>query len=709
MKLNTIAHTVNGLRLELAPGTLALRRLACGPRMWLDNGAAGAHLWQLHAADAAGRIVDLDGAAAKTVAARMDGDTLRLEWRGVRDARSGAGPFDVRVVVAAHATAPNLTAWRLSVKNGSRSWTIWHVLFPRLAGLVPGKAPAADRFFWPEMWGMQETGWDTMTDVSGPCGGYGKHSMQFMGFTRTAGGGDPVPPEGGCAHASGGGRVRGLTDRSGCSTLYLGAHDSEHWQKHMRFTPGKAGDIPRRGAMHFLLHPSGMTEAGNGYEQNYDIMVGELAGDWFDAAAVYAEFARRQSWACEPPARASHGPREAREVLVWEQASINAFPSDRVETVNGKPAAEWARDMIALRRKLGVRIAVHMYHWHQTPFDTNYPDYFPVKRGFRQLVADLKKGGVVVMPYINGRLWDQAAPSYGPEAAAAAEKISAKRVNPRTLYAWPETYGNGQCLTGMCLHTDYWRQTVVNLCRRIVRELDCGGVYLDQLGCFGGRVCLDPRHGHPLGGGTYWLAGMRRMLAEVRDAIGPEPLLTTENNWEGCVADFDALLDTQWNHETNLPIFPAVYGGLGAIYGGDVFGPAYANGGESFVQRMGMRFVWGGQFGWGHLEPLLKEENRALLQYFTTLCRVRAEYARYFCRGEFLRPPELTLKNGTPCSNPLKGPVLASQWSDPDAPGRAAIFLVNVTRTQQALRLRPHCGQECVVTLQPLAARAVLT
>ncbi len=674
-RASAITHAVGGMHLTLASDWLAIQRLACGPRVWLDNGAAGAPLWQLHLADAAGRQVNLDGAAAAAVASRMDGDTLRLEWREVRDADSGAGPFDVRVTVTSHATAPHRTAWRLSVTNRSKEWTLWHVLFPRLNGVLPGAESATDRFFWPELWGMQATGWDKMTDISGPCGGYGKHAMQFMGFTR------------------------------GEHTLYLGAHDPEHWQKMMFFSPGKAADEPRRAALHFLAHPASMTEAGNSYEQAYDLVVGELAGDWFEASKLYADFARRQPWANEPPAKAFRGRREDREVLVWEQASVNTYPSDRVVTVNRKPAAEWVAQMKELRQRLGVRLAVHTYHWHQTPFDTNYPDYFPIKAGFKELVAELKQGGVVVMPYINGRLWDQAAPSYGPEAELAAEKISAHRANPKRLYAWPETYGNGQMLTGMCLHTEYWRQTVVELCRRIVGELGCGGVYLDQLGCFGGRVCLDPRHGHPLGGGPYWLAGMRRLLAEIREAVGPEPLLTTENNWEGCVADFDALLDTQWNHETNLPIFPAVYGGLGAIYGGDLFERAYADGGDTFIQRAGMRFVWGGQFGWGHFEPLLKAENQALLDYFATLCRLRTEYARLFCRGEFMRPPEVRLADGTLCAEPLRGPVLAAQWRDPDAPEQAALFLVNVTRQPQRVQVRPAGAAAGIkIDLAPLAA-----
>ncbi len=672
-----LCHTVNGVTLELDPRTLALRQLRCGSRVWLDNGEAGAGLWQLHVVDAQGRRVDLEGAAAARVRVRLAGETLRLEWLGVTDKASGAGPFDVCVTVAPSASGANLTSWRIEVSNRSTAWTLWHLLFPRLNGLTPGKRPEAERLFWPDFWGRQAVGWEAMAKLEGPCGGYGKHAMQFMGFTRAG------------------------------RTLYLGAHDAGQWPKQMAFDPGKAEASPRRAQMNFLAHPEGMTVAGNGYAQAYDVVVGEVAGDWFDASRLYAAWARQQSWACQPPAKAFHGPREAREVLVWEQASINTYPSDRVTTVNGKPAAEWVAAMADLRRRLGVRIAVHTYHWHQTPFDTNYPDYFPVKRGFKKLVADLKAVGVVVMPYINGRLWDHSAPSYDAAAERAAVKCSAQRVDPPLRFAWPESYGNGQLLVTMCLHTDFWREKVVGLCTRIVKELGCGGVYLDQLGCSGSRTCIDPDHGHPLGGGTYWVDGYRKLLAAIREAVGPEPLLTTENNWEACVADFDALLDTQWNHEDNVPLFPAVYGGLGAIYGGDVFAAAYADNGEAFVRRMGMRCVWGGQFGWGHFEPLLKRENRPLMDYFMGLCRMRTEYARFFCRGTFLRPPKLTLAgSGKPCDNPLNGPVLASQWADPDSPS-TALFLVNVTRRPQRVRAVLDGGRVVEAKLEPLGVAVI--
>ncbi|MCX7935471.1 MAG: DUF6259 domain-containing protein, partial [Planctomycetota bacterium] len=355
-----------------------MRKLNAGDRIWLENAPPGESLWQLHVADAKGRIVDLEARHARCAHARLEGKTLALLWQDVRCAKSGAGPFDVRVEIKA-AAVPNMAAWRLHVRNRSRSWTLWHILFPRLRGLKPGKVPEEDVVIWPEMWGRHTVGWDKMSEVFGGCGGYGKHSMQFMGFT---------------SHGR---------------TFYLGAHDPHHWQKMMFFHPGKVADAPRRGAMHFLLHPSGMTEAGNGYEQTYDIMAGEIAGDWFAAAKFYAAFARQQAWASESPAYSFRGKREEREILLWEQATINPFPSDRVETVNDQPPAKWLAKMKALRQRLKVRMAVHFYNWHQTPFDTNYPEYFPAKRGFKELAAELKAAGIAAMPYINGRLWDQAA------------------------------------------------------------------------------------------------------------------------------------------------------------------------------------------------------------------------------------------------------------------------------------------------------------
>ena len=51
-------------------------------------------------------------------------------------------------------------------------------------------------------------------------------------------------------------------------------------------------------------------------------------------------------------------------------------------------------------------IALHWYKWHEVPYDTLYPEFFPPKPQFREGVKALQDAGFRVMPYINGRLCD---------------------------------------------------------------------------------------------------------------------------------------------------------------------------------------------------------------------------------------------------------------------------------------------------------------
>ncbi len=46
-----------------------------------------------------------------------------------------------------------------------------------------------------------------------------------------------------------------------------------------------------------------------------------------------------------------------------------------------------------------------------------------------------------------------------------------------------------------------------------------------------------------------------------------EAYLTTECNWEGCVADYDGLLTWHSLGEGLIPLFPAVYAGLAKTFG----------------------------------------------------------------------------------------------------------------------------------------------
>jgi len=648
-------YTVNGVTFEFNPSNLHLRAMQAGGQSWLANATAGHPIWMLYLADSRGQKVEIDGEATifdalydqnkkrypleyggKKPWAAMEDDALVLRWEEMHDPLTGVGPVTVRVDIRP-ADAPHLTAWRMNVDNASEDWTLWHFLFPVL--IVAGDDTAAtDRFFWPALWGRQQTGWQAMPNI-------GQAPMSFFGMTR------------------------------GASSLYFASHDGRKRGRELRFEKTKTPDAGYQGNLHFRTYPEGMSEPGNGAHFDCDYVVGAVEGDWYDAARTYARWARRQSWTL-PPGDMERGSREARQVHIWAQASINHQPCDRLLFVNnGKTPAQWVEEMLALRRRFGVRMGIHLYHWYPLTFETVYGserNYFPARPGVAEMMRQLRDADIAVMPYINGLIWNINNESFDAEAERHAAKWCADRTRGRKRWVnlW---YGDDAV---MCMHTAFWRDTLVKLCRHAIEDMGAEAVYLDQVAATPLVLCMDPAHGHPVGGGDYWYRSVRALAAELRRAIGPKVLLTSEMNWEGCAGAFDGLLDTCLTTD-NLPLFPAVYWGQAMVFGGGDCGGDM----DKCAQLMGTRWVWGGQMGWDRLYYLLDEKNGPYLQLVAQMCQLRERHCRTLVSGEFLRPPILRVDARRPAAcHPVTGPVLGSMWGDPDNPAQARLFLVNVTR-----------------------------
>lgn len=637
---NPLEFELHGTVIRLRQSSLHLLSLAVEGETWFAGAAEGSALWQIVAVDEAGRHVTLDGAMAARSDAEVYGGVLLLNWHAVVDAATGAGPFDVRVEVRPTGREAGITGWKIEVTNHSE-WTLWNVTFPKLDGLAPSANSEQDRLFYPLGWGTQQVGWSQMSDLRCRYPRGWDFAMQLLGYTR------------------------------GTHTFSLATHDPELTTKQFNFTR-RERDGEKQADFAVLLFPEGMSIAGNHYRQQFETIIAVQRGDWYDAAQLYAGWARHQAWACCPQA-----PRAEDHVQGWQ-----------VLMVPDKPLDEWGAQMEQLAEYIGVKLGTHFYNWHQIPFDASYPDYFPAREGFRELAARLKRAGILTMPYINGRLWDINAPSWpAREAMRYAAKGSGLRVRPLTLFNYLEEYGSGQKLSPMCPVTDFWQDTVIDLCTRIITELDCDGVYIDQIAAEKSELCFDPEHGHPLGGGGFWLVGYRRMLQRIREAV-PQAYLTTECNWEGCAADYDGLLTWHSFGDKLIPLFPAVYAGLAKTFGCQ-FADAdiTANGGFTFTTRMGMLFVWGAQLGWGDLTPLLKAENALLLEYFTMLCRQRALHQQLFTTGRLLRTPTTSVSRQQGAIDEVANEgsatsthIHTSLWQQPDRSG-AMVFLVNPGRT----------------------------
>ncbi len=386
-------------------------------------------------------------------------------------------------------------------------------------------------------------------------------------------------------------------------------------------------------------------------------------GHWFEAACLYRTWADAKApWMRK---RSRPSPAWIKDTAIWALAS--GGPQSVVPAVK-----EFAR-------YFDVPVAVHWYNWHQIPFDTDYPHYFPAKEGFSEGVKELQAAGVRVMPYINGRLWDTGLKDFTGEVRRAATKD--EQGEP-----YIETYGSGRKLAPMCPTTPLWQQKVNEICTRLLgTEYGLDAVYIDQIAAAKPRRCFDRTHGHPLCGGSWWIAaGYRPMLERLRRAIGAERVLTTECNAEPYLDLFDAYLTWHFQYTESVPAFAAVYGGRIQL-----FGRAYRGGPtQDLALRMkaGQSLVFGEQIGWISPGSIRHTVNGPFLR---RMARLRYRLRDFLATGAMARPPsfsapvpEVTADWQWHGTWPVTiAAIQAGAWRARD--GRIAIVLVNVTDEPQ--------------------------
>ncbi len=510
---------------------------------------------------------------------------ITLKWSEPLDERLG------RLNVWLHATMDaqhHMLNWTMTATNSLSPCSVRRVIFPQAAlRKFDGRAVV----FIPSGPGeLKRNAWDESWKYDQP---YGQAwcSMQFM-----------------AAYAEG----------AEAGGLYLGAHDPFGSAKELRalsdpetHTVTLQYDIPAPE----LLRP------GNGFRFSGEACWQLLRGDWFDAAQIYRRWCAQNArwWPVRPR---EDTPMWMREVGAWLQ--VNYEPGENVQAIR------------RFHEYMGVTVAVHWYNWHQIPFDNDYPHYFPEKTGFADVIRELHQWGVASMPYINGRLWDTR--DRGAEdfeftrlaLPAATKDMDGKPFVER--YGSIEADGSPVTLAVMCPTTELWQERVREITLRLINAIGADGVYIDQVAAAKPVLCVDPSHGHPLGGGHWWNEGYWDMIDRIRQALPPGRMLTTECNAEGFIRQFDGYLTWHWQHDTMVPAFQAVYGGLILT-----FGRSYS--GDALAQRMkaAQQYIFGEQIGW--FAPAVIDQPDVAV-FLRRVIRLRNGLSRYFSAGEMLRPPK---------------------------------------------------------------------
>jgi hypothetical protein len=590
-------------------------------------------LWRLHLADGE-RTLDLSSAdractLAEVVVAADGGQEAHFEWRGL-DLEGETAALTVRVRVHLPAGS-GLAAWRLWVDNRSAQWGLWDIDFPVFSSFL--QAGQYDVAFPHRNWGKCYAGCSARLTGDYPTGW--SMPMQFCAAWRQGSG------------------------------VYLAAHDPQAWKKVFTLEPGQTFSLK--------TYVEDMGVAGSGHQAPFPVVAGVFRGGWLEAATLYRSFAVTAPWTAEGPLSGRRSvPQALKDTAVWFLVSGHIGPTEG-------PLSERNRPLVQAQEYLGVPLAAHWYNWHEIPFDTHYPHYFPTRPGVAEQVRDLVGRGIVVMPYINGRIVDRANDDFAEYCPFATKDARGELYN--------EEYGNGVQQAVMCSATRFWQDRVAGIVDRLGGEVGVNAVYIDQIAAAGPPLCFDRAHGHPLGGGGWWVAGycqLLRRVQEVAHAPGRNIAITSECVAEPFMGGVDAFLVWQPRDGEDIPLMAAVYSGY-TLYFASPEALSTSDRGWAMVQ--GRDFLWGCQNGW--MTPdLLRPEHAAKAAFLRQLGQYRVAGRDYLTYGQLvgLIDHPQTVTEPWAAATVTLPVVQGSIWRAGD--GRLAVFLVNYLDTSSRIDLK---------------------
>ncbi len=395
--------------------------------------------------------------------------------------------------------------------------------------------------------------------------------------------------------------------------LYIAAHDANACHKHLSASARADG-----AAYSIANYPAIPEKSGGTFKLPYEFAVGVFDGDYWDAAQIYREWALSTRWGSAGPVSQRRIPDWVKETDLWLRPDGSA--EKNVEAT--KAALEY----------FDVPTSCHWYRWHEIPYDTLYPEYFPPLPGFAEGIAEVQKAGTRVMPYINGRLCDPNSKTWNDEAGS---RSAARQENGQP---YTEIYGSKVPLNAMCPYTVQWQEKVSGLVKRMISELGVNGVYIDQIGAAYPVQCFDSGHGHPVGGGDFWYRGYRKLLDKTRKLLPKDRMITTEENAECWLDQFDALLlvNSPTGAHPIIPLWPAVYSGRVINFGFLYYPATDLQRGLPFDYKTARCFIFGSQLGWIQPATIMAEDNRDEAAYLRALARTRRFAHRFVVYGRFL-------------------------------------------------------------------------
>jgi len=620
-------------------------------------------LWEieLRAEQGLGRPILLAPQLVARVGIADQGPSLRLRWEDI-PLPEDESKVSVQVLLEP-GPEEGLCSWRIAVDNPSKKYGIWEVRFPYLVLAPLDDDLARHQLITPSRWGeARPDPWAT-ADRSAPAEihcrcNYPSVTMQFAALSG--------PP----GHAT-----------------YLACYDG---QNRLKETWLDIFTRRKRIEYHVNHYPDNMGAPGESYRQPYPLVVGHVAGDWFDVCQTYRRWALQQRWTALGPLATR------RDVPEWYKRCAVVLRQQIKR--NGQPV-DPSRDN-ALRAAVeipGASMGI-WYGWnHKLTADSGVPakhgeaslssgagwDWQPAA-GVPEAARQMAAAGHGSTAYINTRLYDSTdRPPTHPLAQWALPYVV------RDVAGQPDFYDRTANLWDMCRWTEGWQDRYCRNCEVAMRA-GFRGIYMDSFGR-GNPLCFAAEHGHSRGGGSTMVDGQRRFAQVVRErirAIDPEAITTGEAPIEAFIDMIDGNL-FHFNMPRHFaPLFTAVYHDYQLCYGRTV-GPAPPTD-PTYWMQVGRLFTEGVQIGRFFIDSptffLWQPEYRAELDYLKRCAEAKLAAHEYLNLGQFMRPPVIesplpTLESDYQNIHTVMPAVLIRAWKSHR--GTVAHTMTNLTDQAQ--------------------------
>ena len=415
--------------------------------------------------------------------------------------------------------------------------------------------------------------------------------------------------------------------------IYLGTHDAKASLKTFVVKAQNGGVIYKN-----ILPIPNKTINGNNWEMSGYFCFELFEGNWYEAAQIYRNWASTEAdyWPKDNPLREKR--KEALgNIGIWAYAfSEPNYSMAQIE----EEFSSFAKNFP------GINVGIHWYQWNYLEFDNDYPNYFPELEGMGALVKKLQSNhNIFIMPYINGRLFDQDLPNYLTDGFPNATKKNNGNTYTQNF--------NGNTFDVMCPIQNDWQKVLIDASYQLTGRINCSGIYLDQVCAATPVECVDSNHNHSLGGGNWWRKGYNEIFKQIHTTLDENKFVTVEGGCDYLADEVDGFLVEGWTSNNLVPAFTAVYGGKVQLLGRATSTANYNN--KAYYSKLTQAFTFGIQPGrastWIVHDPNAENIAKPFLKRIATM---RDKLKDYLAFGRMLKPIE--------ASGSI--PKITSTWTD---------------------------------------------